>query len=536
MCAAALPDGGLDSVYDTRRKPIMPGSAYVFMIPGFLGFVDLGRFEYFRGVCERLRAAHRTWGSSPTFVRVEIHPSASLRERATQLAQAMHEHAGQDRRPIHLVAHSTGGLDARLLLTPGASLPLSFDLERLLIRVRSLVTIATPHHGTPLATFFDGLLGQRIMRLGSTGAAHALRASQIPIGLAERLAGLLSRVASKTAKAQSEQTALAPVSLDQLDALPQDERGPLQRLLERMAEDQALVPQLAPEGLELFNTSTNDRPGVRYGCVLARAPRPGIRSVIRAGVRPTAQTSSALYSALHQIAARTPEVRAKCFDRAAWQQVAAAYGDTVGWVDSDGVVPTLSQVWGQLVHAASADHLDVVGHFADDVRPAEHHDIFVSGASFGRAQFDAVWRDVAGFLAQAEAPVATPFGQLSLPPASASPSVSASASASAVVTPAGSDPAAIALHGSPPDRTVATNSGTAAAATAPAVADPAVVASRGREIGRTVIVQLVGGTLAFVAYEAWRGVIGSFVFAHWLGFVACAMTLWLVLARFHRGD
>ncbi|MEM9454004.1 MAG: triacylglycerol lipase [Myxococcota bacterium] len=526
----------------------MPGSAYVFMIPGFLGFIDLGRFEYFRGVCERLGAAQRAWGSSPTFVRVEIHPSASLRERATQLAQAMHDHAGQDERPIHLVAHSTGGLDARLMLTPGASLPLSFDLERLLVRVRSLVTIATPHHGTPLASFFDGLLGQRIMRLGSTGAAHALRASQIPIGLAERLVGLLSRVASRSAASKSDQTALASGPLDQLDALPQDERGPLQRLLERMAEDQALVPQLAPEGLELFNTSTNDRPGVRYGCVVARAPRPGIRSVIRAGVRPAAQTSSALYSALHQIAARTPEVRAKCFDRTAWQQIAAAYGDPVEWVDSDGVVPTLSQVWGQVVHAASADHLDVVGHFADDVRPAEHHDVFVSGASFGRAEFDAVWRDVAGFLAQAEAPAATPFGQLSLPQgspsasASVSPSSSGSRSSSlspsvssppaAVVAPVAVGPGAVAPPGRPPgrppDRAVAT------ATAAAAVTAPAIVAQKSRQIGRTVVIRLVGSTLAFFAYEAWRGAVGSLVLAHWLGFVVCAMVVWFVLARIQR--
>ena len=32
---------------------------------------------------------------------------------------------------------------------------------------------------------------------------------------------------------------------------------------------------------------------------------------------------------------------------------------------NDGIVPTLSQAWGHVVHAAVADHLDVLGHFRD---------------------------------------------------------------------------------------------------------------------------------------------------------------------------
>ncbi|MEM7156834.1 MAG: hypothetical protein AAF799_28550 [Myxococcota bacterium] len=467
----------------------MSGPPYVFMVPGFLGFVDLGRFEYFRRVGERLQAS-ASLGPEPTIVRVEIHPCASLRERATQLATAIHTHAGDDDRPIHLVAHSTGGLDSRLLLTPGASLPVDFDLESIASRVRSLVTVATPHHGTPLASFFDGLAAQRLLRLGSQGAATALRATQLPVELAERLLGLLSRMT----RGGSPQLALAPAGGELLDALPEDERGPLRRMLERMGEDQALVPQLAPEGIELFNASTNDRPGVRYGCVVARSPRPGLSNVIQAGVHPGSQTSSALYTVIHQIAARTPATRSRAFDAARWREVSAAFEHSVDWTDSDGVVPTLSQVWGELVHTAAGDHLDVVGHFTDDQRPPEHRDVLVSGSTFGRAQFDAMWRDVAEFMRGADPRALPPGGWTSKP------------------------------------RTVVARPRTTTVPMRAGTDRPATFEDRPRRALKTAV-RIGGIALTFAAYEGWLWLVGDLLFARFAGFALCGVVLWLLFAR-----
>jgi len=72
---------------------------------------------------------------------------ASIEVRARVLADRLAELAHMD---VHVVAHSMGGLDARYALARyGAG------------GVRSLVTIATPHRGTPLAALGARIVGGR---------------------------------------------------------------------------------------------------------------------------------------------------------------------------------------------------------------------------------------------------------------------------------------------------------------------------------------------------------------------------------------
>ena len=66
---------------------------------------------------------------------------------------------------------------------------------------------------------------------------------------------------------------------------------------------------------------------------------------------------------------------------------------------NDGIVPTLSQVWGDLIHAVRADHLDVIGHFDAAEQSPPHYDWFASGCDFNRQNFEALWTDVASHLA-----------------------------------------------------------------------------------------------------------------------------------------
>jgi hypothetical protein len=331
--------------------------------------------------------------------RVETHPTSSLRQRAARLAEAVRMHAGNDDAPIHLIAHSSGGLDARLMLTPGASLPTAFDIEPLAGRVRSLVTIATPHLGTPLATFFNGMFGQQVLQLLSLSMVHALRFGRAPWRAVSRLALVLrpSRTKAETG------AAIADVRETLLENVDAENRGALDRMIAQMGDDQALVPQLSPEGLDVFNAATNDRPGVRYGCVVTRAARPTIVAALRIGMSRQSKATYALFRALYRLTARMPQRRSKWFSEARAEELARTFGEPVLWTDSDGVVPTRSQVWGELVGGFVADHLDVIGHFHDGRDTPEHFDWFASGSGFDRAAFEQLWGDVIRFADGAEA-------------------------------------------------------------------------------------------------------------------------------------
>lgn len=116
--------------------PCEPGTLPVVLVHGFFGFDRIGvpgvRLHYFRGIVNHLESlgchAHA----------VKLPAMGSVPERARILVDKINA-LGHDR--IDIIAHSLGGLDARYAI---AHLGLAS-------KVRSLVTIGTPHRGTPLA-------------------------------------------------------------------------------------------------------------------------------------------------------------------------------------------------------------------------------------------------------------------------------------------------------------------------------------------------------------------------------------------------
>src|SRR5690606_15088068 len=121
---------------------------------------------------------------APTF------PTASLRRRAGRLMEVIGETADGEG-PIHLIGHSTGGLDARLAVAPKASLTCSIDPEPFARRVRTVVAVASPHYGAPTAAFFTSLLGQRLLGLLSLTTVHVIRLGSIPLPALLVLAGAI---------------------------------------------------------------------------------------------------------------------------------------------------------------------------------------------------------------------------------------------------------------------------------------------------------------------------------------------------------
>lgn len=75
-------------------------------------------------------------------VTTAVPPSASIQRRANQLARQIAQLCPNE--PVNIIAHSMGGLDARCMLS---------SLRPAHVCVKSLVTIATPHRGSPLADF-----------------------------------------------------------------------------------------------------------------------------------------------------------------------------------------------------------------------------------------------------------------------------------------------------------------------------------------------------------------------------------------------
>ena len=372
----------------------------IYLVPGFFGFTNLGELKYFghlRDVLARCCAAHDMDAEIQV---VKTYPTASLPRRAARLAETLAARRARGNSLVHLVGHSSGGLDARLMMAPGASLPTPVALEPLASRVRSIVTISTPHYGTPIASFFAGLRGPQLLRTLSLSTMYMLRFGAVPVAVALQLGGVLARLDNLTVNSALVDELFARLLAD----FSIGRRRAVSRLLDQVATDQALLLQLTREGTELLNAASGARPGVRCGSVVTRAQPPGVGSTLAAGLDPSAQASHAIYSALYQLAASSPRSAGIPAPTPAQARVLRkSYGRRLpGPRDNDGVVPTRSQIWGEVIDAVDADHLDVIGHFRDPAHDPPHYDWLTSGSGFTRTAFEGVWMQVVGFMAVAE--------------------------------------------------------------------------------------------------------------------------------------
>ena len=133
----------------------------VYLIPGMFGFANLAGYDYFGHVRSSIE---RRYADAGVPVRIEVvapPPTASLRHRARLLARAVHRTAAPG--PIHLIGHSTGGIDVRLVLSSTRNLRVEPAELRWTERVRSAISINAPHYGTPLATYFTSVAGARVL-------------------------------------------------------------------------------------------------------------------------------------------------------------------------------------------------------------------------------------------------------------------------------------------------------------------------------------------------------------------------------------
>lgn len=329
-------------------------------MPGFFGFTSVGAVSYFQDVEQALGRALRRRGVEARIVRCMTQPTASIPRRTDVLRRKVLRSGALKARELHFVGHSTGGLDVRMLLTPDVKIAGDASEERIARLTRMAITVATPHHGTPLANHFLTVQGQTLLLLLSALATSgqgrgALLAAAKAVALVARLDDWLGRA----------ETSLDRIAQILLRRIRFDRRDPVWKYLGEIERDQGAVLQLTPEGIELFHAAVGDRAGIDYGCVVAGVAKPREALPLNELLDPEYLALRGLFRLLHALTARPHPRYPYPNPRPATQRLLdRGFGFKVTPRTNDGIVPTLSQLHGRVVHVARADHLDVVASVA----------------------------------------------------------------------------------------------------------------------------------------------------------------------------
>lgn len=368
----------------------------IYLIPGFFGFSTIGGLSYFRQIHETLEDVFIRRGETVEIIGVKTLPTASFKHRARKLVMTIAEHGGdQEGVHVHLVGHSTGAIDARLVACPHSNLELPDLQARATKNLRTIVSVSGPHHGTPLANFFSTLYGKNLLYLVTLLIIVGLWRK--PIVMLGSVMGILGKINDLLGL---DETLMHQLTNQLLKDFNPGVEAEVRQFLRSILEDQGVILQLTPEGMDLFNTTTPDDPKLRYVSYATAAPPPSklIQTLsLRHALTPL---NKVLYSLLWTLTSRAhagypyhPPIESQ--DTITRRPLPFNITEK----SSDGVVPTLSQLHGEFRGIIRADHLDVVGHYLRgpfDVRDGA--DWFGSGAKFDRESFEWLWEDIANVL------------------------------------------------------------------------------------------------------------------------------------------
>jgi len=368
--------------------------AQVYLVPGFFGFNEIGSFNYFNRVAEVLAEALAERGLEADIIESETLPAGSIRRRALRLLEVVCDHGGLEQDHIHFVGHSTGGLDVRLLLSPGVRLQSTREELKIAARTRTAITLSTPHYGSPLASFFTSMNGRNLLYV-MTVLATSLP-GRYSLYLSSRLIYAGARLARVIGEQESRIDAFAEKVLKRL----KPERGDdLWNFVGEISRDQGAMVQLTPEAMDLFNSAVSNRRHVDYVSFVSASPPPDLRSFLLRRRNLYEPFTHAVYALGYAMASREhPQYPCPEPDPGVMARIRDALPFELTPGTNDGVVPTLSQIWGRLGGMAVGDHLDVVGQFEHTSGDRKYGFWVKSGSSFSEESFRQLWAEIASVI------------------------------------------------------------------------------------------------------------------------------------------
>lgn len=345
----------------------------VLFIPGFFGFGSFGEagrpfIEYFANVEAALSDA------LPAPVRFVVHeppPTGALDERVRSLNATFAKTEGR----VHLIGHSTGGLDARLFANAryNAAPP---------ARLGAVVTISAPFFGTPLARRL--LLGADLAMPGLWFAS--ILASRRRLQLAGHAGAIFNALKGLLLQKTTPTDQLIAALADVDDATARQ----IKRFLHDVSRDHPLVADILPESMAALHReiAAADYPRIRSFVTVAPKPGWGPRDALAFA---TAPVQRLLYDATYALCAARPPALSR-LPAGPW---IGAPRLPIEGESSDGIVPAWSQTLsGSAEGIVVGDHLDVIGHYE-----TAGATFLRSGSAFDDARFRALWSRVAAALA-----------------------------------------------------------------------------------------------------------------------------------------
>lgn len=368
----------------------------VYLVPGFFGFTAIGGLNYFHRVEEVLTQFLKERGVDTEVIEVETQPTGSIRRRAIRLMDTVIACGGERAAGLHFVGHSTGGLDIRLLLTPGVQLVPSDDERRIADKTLSVTTLSTPHFGTPLANLFTNINGRNLLYI-----LTLLITSKPGRITSHFLARLISTVAHLDDYLGQKNTILDSIAERLLRQIHHRRDHKFWDFFRQISRDQGALVQLTPEAVDLFNAAVPNSRGIFYTSFVTAAPPPRLALNYLSGRNFYARLTRALFSLCHLVAQRVHEhYPYPSPARRVADQIQKNLPFKLSQGTNDGIVPTLSQVWTRVGGVIMADHLDVVGQYPHTVKGKFYPGWLNSGAGFSDADFQKLWGSVADVIAK----------------------------------------------------------------------------------------------------------------------------------------